>query len=64
MRAVNEGDLSLSWLDTPVMTRAERLDLTYERLCAEEDAPLDLVQGLQEALGFARPWGPDPGGRP
>jgi hypothetical protein len=43
MRAVNEGDLSLSWLDTPVMTRAERLDLTYERLCAEDDAPLDLV---------------------
>jgi adenylate cyclase len=55
MKAVDEGDLSLSWLDTPVMTRAERLELTYEGLCAEEDVPLDLIQALQEALGFAPP---------
>jgi adenylate cyclase len=60
MKAVNEGDLSLSWLDTAVMTRAERLELTYERLCSEEEVPLDLVQALQEALGFAPP---DPGDR-
>jgi adenylate cyclase len=55
MRVVQEGDLSISWLDTPVMTRAERLELTYERLCAEEDVPLTLVQALQKALGFAPP---------
>jgi adenylate cyclase len=60
MKAVNEGDLSLSWLDTPVMTRAERLELTYKGLCAEEDVPLDLIQALQEALGFAPP---EPGDR-
>jgi adenylate cyclase len=60
MRVVEKGDLSLSWLDTPVMTRAERLELTYGELCAEEDVPLDLVQALQEALGFAPP---DPGDR-
>jgi adenylate cyclase len=52
---VREGELSISWLDAPVMTRAERLDLTYEQLAREEDVPLSLVQSLQEALGFAPP---------
>jgi adenylate cyclase len=55
MRVVREGTLSLSWLDTPVMTRAERLDLTYEQLCREEEVSLSLVQAIQEALGFAPP---------
>ena len=59
MRVVREGTLSLSWLDTPVMTRAERLDLTYEQLCREEEVPLSLVQAIQEALGFAPPEPPD-----
>jgi class 3 adenylate cyclase len=55
MRVVREGTLSLSWLDTPVMTRAEQLDLTYEQLCREEEVPLSLVQAVQEALGLAPP---------
>jgi adenylate cyclase len=55
MSVIQEGKLSISWLDSPVITRAERLDLTYEQLCAEEDAPLTLVQALHEALGFAPP---------
>ena len=37
------------------MTRAERLDLTYQQLCREEEVPLSLVQAIQEALGFAPP---------
>jgi adenylate cyclase len=52
---VRVGELSVSWLDAPVMTRAERLNLTYEQLCRQEDVPLALVQALQEALGFAPP---------
>jgi adenylate cyclase len=52
---VRAGELSVSWLDAPVMTRAERLEVTYEQLCSEEDVPLALMQALQEALGFAPP---------
>jgi adenylate cyclase len=55
MSVVQEGKLSISWLDSPVITRAERLDLSYEQLCAEEDVSLTLVQALHEALGFAPP---------
>lgn len=55
---VRAGELSVSWLDGPVMTQAERLDLTYEQLCREEGVPLALVRALQGALGFAPP-GPD-----
>lgn len=52
---VRAGELSVSWLDAPVKTQVEHLDLTYEQLCREEDVPLALVQTLQEALGFAPP---------
>lgn len=52
---VRAGKLSLSWLDSPAMTRAEHLDLTVEQLCEEEGVPLALMQALQEALGFAPP---------
>jgi adenylate cyclase len=52
---VRAGELSPSWLDAPVMTQAERLELTYEQLCREEDVPLPLAQAVQEALGFAPP---------
>ncbi|HYT78759.1 MAG TPA: adenylate/guanylate cyclase domain-containing protein [Actinomycetota bacterium] len=52
---VRAGELSISWLDAPVMTQAEGLDLTYEELCREEEIPLSLVLALQQALGFAPP---------
>jgi adenylate cyclase len=52
---VRAGELSISWLDSPVMTRAEHLDITYAQLCREEDVPIGLVQAVQEALGFAAP---------
>lgn len=52
---VRAGELSISWLDAPVKTRVERLDLSHEQLCKEEDVPLAFMQALQEALGFAPP---------
>jgi hypothetical protein len=52
---VRAGELSISWLDAPVMMRSERLDLTYEELGRNEGVPLALVRALQEALGFAPP---------
>jgi hypothetical protein len=59
MGEVREGNLSISWLNTPVLNRAERLDGTYRELCLEEDVPLSLMQALQEALGLAPPDGAD-----
>jgi class 3 adenylate cyclase len=57
---VRAGEISLSWLDSPVTTGVERLDVTYEQLCGDADVPLDLAQAIQEALGFAPP---NPGDR-
>jgi hypothetical protein len=52
---IRAGELSLSWLDAPKPTRAERLDLTCEQVCSEEDVPYAVMQALQSALGFAPP---------
>jgi class 3 adenylate cyclase len=60
MNVVGSGELSISWLDAPVMTKAGRGDVTYEQLSSQEGVPLGLIQALQEALGFAPP---DPGDR-
>ncbi len=55
MGQVRSGNLSISWLDTPVMSRAPLVDETYEQLCVEEDLPPDLLRALHESLGFAPP---------
>jgi hypothetical protein len=55
LSVVRAGELSISWLDAPAIGLGQRLDLTYEQLCAEEDIPVTLIQGLHEALGFAPP---------
>jgi adenylate cyclase len=60
MDVVRSGELSISWLDAPVMTKAGGGDVTYEQLSSEEGVPMGLIQPLQEALGFAPP---DPGDR-
>lgn len=55
MGLVTAGELSISWLDAPVITRAKRLEVTFEQLCSEEEAPFRTVQALYEAIGFAPP---------
>jgi adenylate cyclase len=55
LSVVRAGELSISWLDAPAIGLGQRLDLTYEQLCAEEDIPVTLIQRLHEALGFAPP---------
>jgi adenylate cyclase len=55
MRLVDEGDLSLAFLDTPVIAGPERLDRTYRDLAIDENLPLRFVQRLHEALGFVPP---------
>ena len=57
---VDRGALSLSFLDAPAMETPARLDRSYERLAADRGVPLQLVQALYQAIGFAAP---DPAGR-
>jgi adenylate cyclase len=52
---VDQGALSLAFLDAPVMERPERLDRSYEQLAADRGVALALVQALHQALGFAPP---------
>jgi class 3 adenylate cyclase len=53
--AVEKGDLSLSFLETPGFELPTRPDRTYRELAAETGVPLRLVLGLHEVMGFARP---------
>jgi adenylate cyclase len=53
--AVEKGDLSLSFLETPGFELPGRLDRTYRDVAAETGVPLQLVVGLHEAVGFAKP---------
>ena len=55
MGLVKAGELSISWLDAPVMTRVARLDVTFEQLCAASEVEQTTVSSLYEALGFAPP---------
>lgn len=55
MELVRKGELSIAWLNTPIMTRARRLDTTFDDLCREMDVRLSLVDRIYEAIGFAPP---------
>jgi adenylate cyclase len=55
MDLVRKGELSVAWLNTPVMTSAKRLETTFRDLCRELDVPQRLVEGIYEAIGFAPP---------
>jgi adenylate cyclase len=57
---VDQGALSLAFLDAPVMDTPGRLERTYELLAADREVPLALVQAIHQATGFAPP---DPGDR-
>jgi adenylate cyclase len=58
---VRSGDLSISWLETPAMTRAGHMDTTVGELCAEMDVEPALVAAIYEAIGFASPAPSDAG---
>jgi adenylate cyclase len=55
MELVKPGELSISWLDAPVMSRAARLDVTFEQLSSEAGVSMTMLRSLYEALGFAPP---------
>ncbi|MGH2686868.1 MAG: adenylate cyclase regulatory domain-containing protein, partial [Actinomycetota bacterium] len=55
LEAVEKGDLSLAFLETPGHQLLGHLDLTYRELAVESGLSLDLILGLHEAIGFAKP---------
>jgi adenylate cyclase len=60
LSAVGDGTLSLDFLDSPAWQLPEPLSITYREFAEERGIPLDLLQGMQEAMGFAAPDPDDP----
>jgi adenylate cyclase len=60
LAAVDAGTLSLEFLDSPAWELPEPLPITYREFAEEHGIPLRLLQGIQQAMGFAAP---DPGDR-
>ena len=52
---VDAGTLSLDFLDSPAWELPEPLPITYRQLAEEHGIPLDLLQGIQQAMAFAAP---------
>lgn len=52
---VRKGELSIAWLNTPIMTRSSRLETTFDELCRELDVRPGFVDSVYEAIGFAPP---------
>jgi adenylate cyclase len=55
LQAVQKGDLSLSFLETPGFELSGRLDRTYREFAGERGVSLELILGLHEDMGFAKP---------
>lgn len=60
LAAVDAGTLSLDFLDSPAWALPEPLPITYRELAEEHGIPPHLLQGIQEAMGFAAPDPDDP----
>ncbi|MFL5737347.1 MAG: adenylate cyclase regulatory domain-containing protein [Actinomycetota bacterium] len=55
MGLVDQGKLSLAFLDTPVIAGPGPSSSTYEELSGEQNVPFTLARRIQEALGFVPP---------
>lgn len=58
LAAVDARTLSLDFMDAPAWELPEPLPITYGELAESSQIPIELLQGIQEAMGFAAP---DPG---
>jgi adenylate cyclase len=55
-KVMEQGDLSLDFLDLSVYDRYSRLsETTFQDLSARHGIPLELLMVMREAIGFARP---------
>jgi adenylate cyclase len=55
LAAVEAGTLSLEFLDSPAWELPEPFPLTYREFADQREVPLELLQGIHEAMGFAAP---------
>ena len=53
--AAKAGTLSLEFLDAPAWELPEPLPISYREFAEQQAVPLHLLQGIQEAMGFAAP---------
>jgi adenylate cyclase len=60
LAAVQAGRLSLEFLESPAWELPEPLPITYREFGERHGIPLHLLQGIQEAMGFAAPNSDDP----
>ncbi len=60
LEAVEVGELSLDFLESPGWELPAPLDRTYRQLAEEQGLPLELLRAIHESIGFASP---DPGER-
>jgi adenylate cyclase len=60
LAAVEAGELSLDFLETPAWSLPEHLPITYREFAEQQQIPLRLLQGIHESMGFSPP---DPGYR-
>src|ERR671911_453540 len=63
LSAVESGELSLDFLETPGWDLPVPLDRTYRQLAQERAVPVDLLVAIQGSIGFAPP-DPDEWARP
>ncbi|MGH2722789.1 MAG: adenylate/guanylate cyclase domain-containing protein [Actinomycetota bacterium] len=59
-RAIAEGKISLAFLDLPTFRWARRLERSYGEVAADHGVPVELVQSMHEALGYAPPSPDEP----
>jgi class 3 adenylate cyclase len=55
LAAVDAGELSLDFLETPAWSLPEHLPLTYREFAENQRIPLRLLQGIHESIGFSPP---------
>jgi adenylate cyclase len=55
LAAVDTGTLSLEFLDAPAWELPEPLPITYREFADQHRIRLQLLQGIQQAMGFAAP---------
>jgi hypothetical protein len=55
LEAAVAGTLSLDFLDSPAWELPEPLPVTHREFAQHQGVPLHLLQGIQEAMGFAAP---------
>ena len=55
MQLVERGDLTLTFLDSPVVEIPARIDRSFEELATERDVPFEVLSDAHRSIGFEPP---------